>query len=83
MASPSSPSSPTPIPATVIAELEARRRDANLRLGLCGSGCSEVDEYVLLGGLERGCVVGVSCEDEGFGVTVCFSHCPHVSLGPS
>lgn len=59
-----------PIPATIIAEVESRRRDANRDLGPCQSGCSEVDDSALLGGLERGSVVGISSEDESFGVTV-------------
>lgn len=59
-----------PIPATIVAENETRRRDENQRLGSCLSGCVELDEYVLLGGLERGSVVGVSAEREEFGFTV-------------
>jgi hypothetical protein len=66
----SPPFIPEPIPATILAEAETRRRDANREMGACRSGCSEVDDYVLLGGFERGSVVGVSCEDEAVGVTV-------------
>lgn len=75
--------SPTsaPVPATIIAELETRRRDANRMLGPCQSGCAEVDDYVLLGGFERGSVVGVSCEDERFGVTVGSRHFLFSPLG--
>lgn len=60
-----------PIPATTIAYNETQRREANFALGLCKTGCSEIDDYVLLqGGLERGSVVGVSAEREEFAVTV-------------
>jgi hypothetical protein len=34
------------------------------------TGCRELDEYVLLGGFERGSVVGVSAEDEDVGMLV-------------
>ncbi|UNI24110.1 hypothetical protein JDV02_009885 [Purpureocillium takamizusanense] len=63
-----------PVPATVLAAREAARRNAARALGPCGVGCAEVDDEALLGagGLERGTVVGVSCEDEdGFGLTLC------------
>ena len=59
-----------PVPATVVAENETRRRDGNQQLSHCRSGCADIDDYVLLGGLERGSVVGVSAEKEEFGVTV-------------
>lgn len=40
-------------------------------LGPCPSGCGDLDGYVLLGGLERGSVVGISAEEEdAVGVTV-------------
>lgn len=36
------------------------------------SGCDEVDNNILLGGFERGTVVGISSEDENeFGLSVC------------
>ncbi|GJN81446.1 hypothetical protein PLIIFM63780_004980 [Purpureocillium lilacinum] len=62
-----------PVPASVLAAGELARRNAARALGPCGVGCAEVDDEALLGagGLERGSVVGVSCEDEdGFGLTV-------------
>lgn len=67
-----------PVPATVVAGNETRRREDNQQLGNCRSGCAEVDNHVLLGGLERGSVVGVSAEKEDFGVTVSF----HPSYNP-
>ncbi|KAI5464546.1 hypothetical protein BGZ63DRAFT_401479 [Mariannaea sp. PMI_226] len=57
-----------PIPASVLAERETKRRDAAVALGLCRTGCPKLDQYVLLGGLERGSVVGLSAEDEEVGV---------------
>lgn len=59
-----------PVPATIVAENERRRRSSNRDLGPCRSGCAAIDDYVLLGGLERGCVVGLSAEREDFGITV-------------
>ena len=53
-----------PISAAVAAAQETKRRDALRRLGPCRSGCRDLDDYVLLGGLERGHVVGVSAEEE-------------------
>ncbi|KAH6894169.1 hypothetical protein B0T10DRAFT_558325 [Thelonectria olida] len=57
-----------PITAFVLADREVKRRDAAVGLGLCKTGCPELDNYVLLGGLERGSVVGLSAEDEEIGV---------------
>lgn len=57
-----------PIPASVLADKEARRRDAAVEMGYCMTGCAVLDDEVLLGGFERGSVVGVSAEDEEMGV---------------
>ena len=60
-----------PIPASSLALAEIRRRDEIQKLGYCQVGCSEIDGYVLLGGLDRGCVVGISSEEEDdFGLVV-------------
>lgn len=59
-----------PVPASILAEREAHRRNALRELGCCKTGCPELDDYVLLGGFERGCVVGISAEDEEVGVQV-------------
>jgi hypothetical protein len=59
-----------PIPASVLAEKEAHRRDAVALLGSCRTGCAVVDENVLLGGFDRASIVGVSAEDEELGVQV-------------
>ncbi|KFA48670.1 hypothetical protein S40293_04532 [Stachybotrys chartarum IBT 40293] len=60
-----------PIPASVLAEAERKRRDALDELGRCSTGCAELDDHVLLGGgFERGCVVGLSAEEEDVGVLI-------------
>lgn len=59
-----------PISAAVLASLEHERRERVGAKGRCGVGCRNVDEVVLLGGLERGVVGGVSSEGE-FGLLVC------------
>ncbi|KAI6778112.1 uncharacterized protein J7T54_001533 [Emericellopsis cladophorae] len=57
-----------PIPANIIASNEIKRRDVNIDAGRLCVGCSEIDDQVLLGGFERGAVVGVSSEVESFAV---------------
>ncbi|EHK25047.1 uncharacterized protein TRIVIDRAFT_129829, partial [Trichoderma virens Gv29-8] len=62
--------------ASALASIEKRRRDFVRSLGPCPSGCHDLDKHVLLGGLERGSVVGISAEDEdgvglGLQVLVC------------
>lgn len=70
-----------PVPASVLAANEARRLDGAARLGRLRTGCGGVDDHVLLGGLGRGCVVGLSAEEEdGFGVPVCIPFFPPLSL---
>ncbi|KYK60668.1 hypothetical protein DCS_01806 [Drechmeria coniospora] len=65
-----------PLPASVLAARETTRRNNARALGLCRSGCEEFDDHILLaGGLERGSVTGVSCEDEdGFGLVILARH---------
>ncbi|KAL6853283.1 hypothetical protein J3F83DRAFT_756046 [Trichoderma novae-zelandiae] len=64
-------SRPTPVSASTLAGIEKQRRDVAKSLGACPSGCGDLDRYVLLGGLERGSVVGISAEEEdGVGVTL-------------
>lgn len=64
----------TPVSAGVLASLEHERREIVRRKNLCTVGCVEVDEQVLLGGLERGVVVGLSSQMAGseadFGILV-------------
>ncbi|KAF3073227.1 hypothetical protein CFAM422_004546 [Trichoderma lentiforme] len=65
------PSRPRLVSASALASIEKQRRDFVRSLGPCPSGCEDLDAYVLLGGFERGSVVGISAEDEdGTGVTV-------------
>lgn len=59
-----------PVSGATLFEQETRRRDALARRGRCVTGCRELDEQVLLGGFERGCVVGVSAEEEDVGLLV-------------
>ncbi|PNY26526.1 Uncharacterized protein TCAP_03544 [Tolypocladium capitatum] len=63
---------PEPLPAARLAAREAARRNEARARGPCRSGCAQLDDYVLLGGgLERGCVVGVSAEEEdAFGLVL-------------
>ncbi|KAL2757711.1 hypothetical protein ACRALDRAFT_1079832 [Sodiomyces alcalophilus JCM 7366] len=61
-----------PVSAAVLHSRETKRRDELLRRGPVRTGCGEVDEYVLLGGFERGSVVGISAEDEAFGMRLAF-----------
>ncbi|CZR42423.1 related to PET191 protein, involved in assembly of cytochrome oxidase [Fusarium proliferatum ET1] len=57
-----------PIPAAILVDKEVKRRDAIALLGACKTGCRAIDEEVMLGGFERGSVVGISAEDEELGV---------------
>ncbi|EEY15751.1 conserved hypothetical protein [Verticillium alfalfae VaMs.102] len=61
-----------PVSASLLAARERCRRDALRRRGAIVTGCREVDEGALLGGLERGCVTGISAEDESFGMRLAF-----------
>ncbi|KAK1750290.1 hypothetical protein QBC47DRAFT_310239 [Echria macrotheca] len=61
---------PAPTSASEMLDREvARWRDMERR-GRLLTGCDEVDGHVLLGGLGRGEVVGVSCEDEDVGLLI-------------
>lgn len=59
-----------PVSGATLFEQEVRRRDALARRGTCLTGCRELDDEVLLGGFERGCVVGISAEEEEMGLLV-------------
>lgn len=59
-----------PLPASALLEQELARKDRLCSRGNLLTGCRELDEYVLLGGFERGCVVGVSAEEEDLGMLV-------------
>jgi hypothetical protein len=59
-----------PVPASILLAQEVGRRDELKRRANLLTGCDELDEYVLLGGFERGCVVGISAEQEDLGLLV-------------
>ncbi|KAK0703489.1 hypothetical protein B0T26DRAFT_629238, partial [Lasiosphaeria miniovina] len=59
-----------PVPASILLEKAVERKDSLRRRGNILTGCSELDEYVLLGGFERGSVVGVSAEDDEIGLLI-------------
>lgn len=59
-----------PVPGSVLLEQEVARRDGLRQRGNLMTGCQELDESVLSGGFERGCVVGLSAEDEEIGLLV-------------
>jgi hypothetical protein len=62
----------SPLPASLLLDRELARKGGPARKGsLVTTGCGELDDYVLLGGFERGSVVGVSAEGEEVGVLVC------------
>lgn len=63
---------PVPVSASVLVGRELDRRRRLSRRGNVLTGCRDVDEYVLLGGLERGSVVGVSAEEDEMGLLVSF-----------
>ncbi|KAK3310836.1 uncharacterized protein B0T15DRAFT_571324 [Chaetomium strumarium] len=56
--------------ASAYARLEEDRRQHCVGKGNLMTGCRELDEYVLLGGFERGSIVGVSAEGEEMGLII-------------
>lgn len=65
-----------PVSGATLFEQETRRRDALAKRGRCLTGCSELDDQVLLGGFERGCVVGISAEEDDVGLLVSVKSLP-------
>ena len=61
-----------PLPASLLLDQELARRESLSANGNLMTGCSELDDYLLLGGFERGSVVGVSAEEEEMGLLVSF-----------
>ncbi|KAI1156289.1 hypothetical protein F4825DRAFT_322152 [Nemania diffusa] len=58
-----------PVSGAALFGREMERRMRLCRRGTLSTGCSEIDDALLLGGgFERGCVVGVSAEEVDFGV---------------
>jgi hypothetical protein len=61
-----------PLPASLLLDQDLARKEALAGKGNLLTGCGELDDYVLLGGFERGSVVGVSAEEEEVGMLVSF-----------
>jgi len=59
-----------PVTGATLFHQGVSRRNALTERGRCLTGCKELDDAVLLGGFERGCVVGVSAEDDEVGLLV-------------
>ncbi|EFQ32659.1 uncharacterized protein GLRG_07803 [Colletotrichum graminicola M1.001] len=59
-----------PISAAVLCSRETKRRDAAKERGPLRVGCREMDEEVLVGGFERGTVVGISSESDQMGLLI-------------
>jgi hypothetical protein len=59
-----------PISGAVLLDQELIHQEVAKARGNIFTGCDEVDSHVLLGGVERGWVVGLSAEDEVFGLLV-------------
>ncbi|KAI1300456.1 hypothetical protein F5Y03DRAFT_228647 [Xylaria venustula] len=58
-----------PVSGSILFEREIERRKKLRKRGVISTGCSEIDDALLLGGgFERGCVIGVSSEEVDFGV---------------
>ncbi len=63
----------TPVLGATLFKQEIERRKKLHGRGVMPTGCSEIDDALLLGGgFERGCVIGVSAEEVDFGVLVSF-----------
>ncbi|KAI3340870.1 hypothetical protein F4824DRAFT_356022 [Ustulina deusta] len=83
----------TPVLGATLFKQEIERRKKLHGRGVMPTGCSEIDDALLLGGgFERGCVIGVSAEEVDFGVllglqtiarALVFEDRPNGSLTPS
>ncbi|KAL2132028.1 hypothetical protein VTI74DRAFT_4287 [Chaetomium olivicolor] len=67
-----------PLPASSLLDQEVARKAHLARKGNLTTGCKDLDEYVLLGGFERGSVVGVSAEEEEVGVAIALQIVAHL-----
>ncbi|ORY67650.1 uncharacterized protein BCR38DRAFT_456344 [Pseudomassariella vexata] len=70
-----------PISGATLFEVENTRREELKRMGVLRTGCREIDEYVLGGGLERGCVVGLSAEEADMGLLIGVQTVAHGLIG--
>lgn len=59
-----------PVSGAVLLDQELLHREACAERGNVLTGCEELDNHVLLGGLARGGVVGLSAEEDSFGLLV-------------
>lgn len=59
-----------PVSGAVLLDQELLHREACSARGNILTGCGDLDGHVLVGGLARGRVVGVSAEEESFGLLV-------------
>ncbi|KAI2467846.1 hypothetical protein F4781DRAFT_400390 [Annulohypoxylon bovei var. microspora] len=69
-----------PVSGATLFELETARRGGLRHRGDLKTGSAEIDEKVLLGGFERGQVVGVSAEEAEFGVLVGLHTVAHATV---
>ncbi|KAK4156981.1 hypothetical protein C8A00DRAFT_40569 [Chaetomidium leptoderma] len=72
-----------PLPASLLLDQELARKERLARDGNLMSGCKELDDYVLLGGFGRGCVVGVSAEEEEMGLLIGLQTVAHLLVTKS
>jgi len=59
-----------PTSAAVLLDQEITHREGLESRGNIFTGCDELDDHVLLGGMQRGRVIGLSAEEETFGLLV-------------
>ncbi|KAK0628584.1 hypothetical protein B0T17DRAFT_614480 [Bombardia bombarda] len=60
----------SPVSASTLLDQEIQRKAALQRRGNLLTGCTELDKYVMLGGFDRGTVVGVSAEKDEIGLLI-------------
>ncbi|CAJ2504249.1 Uu.00g116430.m01.CDS01 [Anthostomella pinea] len=72
-----------PVSGATLLGLEVARREGLARKGRLKMGCGEVDEAALMGGLERGGVVGVSAEEGDFGMLLGLQTIAHSLVFPA
>ncbi|ETS85000.1 hypothetical protein PFICI_03025 [Pestalotiopsis fici W106-1] len=66
-----------PISGSTLCNLEDARRHQINRRGTLRTGCTEIDEQVLVDGFERGAVVGISAEEIDFGLVLSLQTIAH------
>ena len=63
-----------PVSAATLFEMETNRRKDLQARGHLLTGCEEIDQMALCGGLERGTVIGISAEEGEMGLLVWLHH---------